>query len=209
MRESTAKTNGQEMVDISKLLQFLENLESDAASSVEYVKMQHQREQAAKEFQFKNELAVSEATNKANLEVAKWVVETGKDAIQALMVVAGGGVIALLGFLGASIAKGGIDPSLGLGITLALGAFGMGAAAAAVGFAVRALSQLAFAHEKDVGGHVLTAVCIGVCLAGYVCVGSGVFQASNAFEQHFKNAAAAPQTASRANIGSKAVSSQK
>jgi hypothetical protein len=190
------KSNGKETVDISELLEFLKALEADASTSVEYAKMQQQRELAAKDFQFKNDLAIADATNKANLEIAKWVVDTGRDAIQALMVVAGGGVIALLGFLGAMTSRGNADPALGLSITLALSTFGMAAATAAIGFGVRALSQLAFAHEKDTGGHVLTAVCIAVCLIGYVCVGAGVYQAGNAFERHFKSPPLTPPAAS-------------
>ena len=88
------KAKGQGVVEIDALQKYLENLRVDAGQSIELQKLDTQRS-----------LAHYDAETKHSLAMFNSVIESGREALNALVLVNGGAVVALLGFMGATISK--------------------------------------------------------------------------------------------------------
>ena len=171
------KSQGQEAVAIERLEDYLSVLEKDAASSLESRKLDYQ-----------GILASYDAKVKMDIELFKSVIEAGKEALNAVLIINGGAVIAFLGFLGSMLSKGGAE-ALGLKLTVPLCSFGFGVLSAALGFGIRYLAQLGFARRHSSAwikaGHGLNVVSIFMAVTSYVLFGYGVYNAYTAFVSHF------------------------
>ena len=170
---ASLRAKGHETLDIKALENYLELLGSDSGESMEMVKLK-----------FQGELAHYDATAKQNIEMFKSVIESGKEALNALVLINGGAVIALLGFMSAVISKG-LPQALGARLTIPLLYFGIGVLMGAVGFAVRYLSQASYSGQKMKLGTGLTIFAIGLAISGYTLFGCGVYGAYRAFSMQF------------------------
>ncbi|MDH0380634.1 hypothetical protein [Comamonas aquatica] len=166
---------GKNQVEIEELLRYIDRLKSHANVSTEHLKLEQQRS-----------LAYLDVKTKHSVEMFKSVIEAGREALNALVLINGGSVVALLGFMGATIAKG-FPSSLGAALTHPLLYFGLGVLMGAVGFGLRYLTQACYAYEKDVPGTVLNIGSILSAVVGYVLFGFGVHGAYRAFTEHFAN----------------------
>lgn len=137
-----------------------------------------------RQIKFQGELAHYNSVSLHSVEMFKSVIESGREALNSLVLVNGGGVIALLGFLGATVAKG-LPSPLGLALTLPLVLFGIGVLFGALGFGARYLSQACYAADwKRIGtGFLFTSVLLAV--GGYVAFGVALFKAYQAFNDNF------------------------
>jgi hypothetical protein len=167
------KAKGQDTVTIAALESYLDGLRSSASQSIEFQKLETQRS-----------LAQLDVQTKHSIEMFKAVVESGREALNALVIVNGGAVIALLGFMGAVISKG-LPQSLGLGLTLPILQFGIGVLMGAVGFMMRYFSQACYATDKKKCGDAFRWVAISVALIGYGLFGFGIYGAYCAFSIQF------------------------
>jgi hypothetical protein len=174
---AAARTEGRKTVQIEALEEYLAALEKESGTSIEEQKLELQRS-----------LAHYDAVNKSNLEMFRSVIESGKEALNASLLINGGAVIAVLSFLGTAVGKGASN-ALGLALTYPLLAFGSGVLLAALAFAARYFTQYAYDREAmrpGTGFHILT-VLLG--LSAYSSFGFGVFLAYRAFGAHFGGAA--------------------
>jgi len=169
----TVKGTGRRWVAIEALEAYLDGLEKGAAQSAESRRLEYQRL-----------LAHYDAQIKTWIEMFKSVIDAGKEALNALLLINGGAVVALLGFLGANIAKEG-SAALGMRLTSSLLLFGVGVLLGAVAFGVRYLSQAVYAVERNKIGSTLNVLTILIAIAGYIVFGFGVYGAYLAFGKHF------------------------
>jgi len=171
------KAQGLDTIPIDGLENYLSGLEKDATASLESRKLDYQ-----------GILAGYDAKVKFDIELFKSVIEAGKEALNAALIINGGAVIAFLGFLGSMLSKGGAE-ALGLKLTVPLCSFGFGVLAAALGFGIRYLAQFGFARRHSSAwikvGHGLNIVSIFMVVTSYVLFGYGVYNAYTAFVSHF------------------------
>jgi len=109
----------------------------------------------------------------------KSVLEAGKSALQSLLIINGGAVVALLGVLSNLVGKtNGSEFAVRLALPLLL--FGIGVLAGAIGFALRYLSQACYSEsdeEKDnyekLGDRFRYST-IAAALTGYALFGTAI-----------------------------------
>ena len=112
------------------------------------------------------------------------VLEAGREALKAILIINGGAVIALLGFMGALISKG-LPTSLGASLAGSIFQFGAGVLLTALGFGARYMSQAFFHGEKSRVGQTFTVISIAMALAAYAMFGLGIYGAYEALASHF------------------------
>jgi hypothetical protein len=165
---------GDDQVHVGALRKYLDALEQDAAASQE----QQNRVHAGM-------LAHYAANTQFSVEMLKAVLEAGKSALQALILINGGAVVALLGVMSNLAGKTG-GAELARFLALPMLQFGIGVLLAAVGFALRYLSQAFYAEISGPGsvshkwGDRLRIAAIGTALAGYVLFGFAVVNSYHA-----------------------------
>jgi hypothetical protein len=164
-----AKSSGGATVSIDGLDKLLDDIRANATPSMEHYKLKYQ-----------GALAEYDVKNKYRLEMLKATIDAGREALNAIVLINGGAVIALLGFLGAVISKQ-FPASLGLRLTTPLLQFGLGVLLGALGFGARYLSQACYAGAKDRAGQILTLLAIIVVLAAYGIFGMGIYGAYQSF----------------------------
>jgi len=167
------KAQGHENVSVNALETYLENLRTDAGSSIELRKLEDQRV-----------LAHYDAQTKHNIEMFRSVIESGREALNSLVLINGGAVIALLGFMGATISKG-LPQALGANLAMPVLQFGLGVLMGALGLAARYFSQAFFAVEKRRVGIAFQWLAIIFALVGYALFGCGIYGAFRAFSVQF------------------------
>jgi uncharacterized protein YdbL (DUF1318 family) len=167
------KSQGQSTVTIEALENYLVGLEKDASLSVEMRKLEYQRT-----------LAHYDAQAKSNLEMFKSVIDAGKEALNATLLINGGAVVAFLGFLGSMLSKGGSE-ALGLKLTIPLLSFGFGVLSGALGFGFRYCAQFSYARQWVKTGHIINAISVLCATFAYAAFGYGVYVAYSAFTSHF------------------------
>jgi hypothetical protein len=166
---SELKAEGTSAVSVAGLEEFINDLERRANSSLELLKLQSQFD-----------LANYEARVQHSVEMFRSVIEAGREALKAVVLINGGAVVALLGFLGAAIAKS-FPSSLGLSLAGALGYFGAGVLLGALGFGARYSAQASYSQSNNYVGiqfHVLSVV---FAVVAYLFFGIGVIRAYGAF----------------------------
>lgn len=168
------EAQGGQQVQVSALRAYLSALEKDASSSLEYRKQQHE-----------GMLAHYAAKNQHSIEMLKAVLEAGKSALQALLAINGGAVVALLGVLSNLAGKSG-GGSLAKYLALPLLQFGLGVLVAALGFALRYFSQACYSESSEnkdryhVWGDRFRYAAILSAIGGYVLFGFAVVNAYHA-----------------------------
>jgi hypothetical protein len=124
-------------------------------------------------------LAQYEAQHRSDLESFKATVESGREALNALVLINGGAVVALLGFIGAMAAK-----SNGVVVAGAMRApmlrFGTGVLLGALAFGARYLSQALDQHGWKRWALALNLFVISLTIAGYAVFAWGLLGASDA-----------------------------
>ncbi|QIK80890.1 hypothetical protein G7069_04305 [Lysobacter sp. HDW10] len=165
--------SGQTHVPVTGLRQYLSALELDAQYSFEERRRSHE-----------GTLAHYAAQNQFSLEMFKSVLETGKSAIDALLIINGGAVVAMLGVL-SNLAGKSTGDTLARHFALPLLQFGIGVLLAACCFAFRYFSQAAYADSEALSdkyrkrGDRLKCVAVVVGVAGYIAFGFGI---ANSYE---------------------------
>lgn len=168
------EAQGNQQIQVAALRNYLNALEKDASTSQEYRKQEHQ-----------GMLAHYAAKNQHSIEMLKAVLESGKSALQSLLVINGGAVVALLGVFSSLVGKDGGD-TLARYLSLPLLEFGLGVLVAALGFAFRYLSQACYSEssaEKDIyqeAGDWFRYAAIFSAITGYVLFGFAVVNAYHA-----------------------------
>ncbi len=170
---SELKAQGQTSVVIESLENYLANLEKDATLSIEHKKLEHLRN-----------LAYYDAQTKSNLELFKSVIDSGKEALNAILLVNGGAVVVLMGFLGSMLSKGGSE-ALGLKLTIPLLSFGFGVLFSAISSGVRYCTQFSYARQWAKSGHCFNIISVLFAIFAYIAFGYGVYVTYEAFTKHF------------------------
>ena len=129
------ESRGLQQVQVSSLRAYLDVLVRDAGSSQEIRKQKHE-----------GMLAHYAAKNQHSIEMIKAVLETGKSALHALLIINGGAAIALLGVMSNLAGRPGGD-LLARYLSLPMLQFGIGVLVGAFGFAFRYLSQACYAES--------------------------------------------------------------
>ncbi|MCP8687125.1 hypothetical protein [Marinobacterium sedimentorum] len=170
---------GVDQVQVSALRNYLNALERDAGASQEYRRQEHE-----------GMLAHYSAQSQHSIEMLKAVLEAGKSALHALLIINGGAVIALLGVLGGLAGKdSGAKFASMLALPLLL--FGVGVLAGAVGFSFRYFSQACYSEsEKDDDkyqkrGHAFRYATIASVVVGFGVFGYAMYGAYNAVTYGF------------------------
>jgi len=168
------ESQGATRIEIATLREYLDQMSQFADVSQQYQDREHA-----------NILAQSAARNQFSVEMLKAVLEAGKSALQALLVINGGAAVALLGVMSNLAGKGGVSRLATL-LALPMLEFGLGVLLGAVGFAFRYLSQACYAEMADQKSSVtkwgdrLRYAAVATALAGYVLFGVAVVNAYNA-----------------------------
>jgi hypothetical protein len=111
------------------------------------------------------------------------VLEASREALKAIMLITGGAVVVLLGFLGAILSKN-ISPSLGQSLALSMFQFSVGVLMAALGFGARYLSHTSYAGAKQWLGVAFAIVSIMFALTAYGLFGFGIYGSCLALLEH-------------------------
>lgn len=173
------EAQGGTRIQISTFKTYLAALEKHAETSQQHRKREHE-----------GILARYQAKNQQSIEMLKAVLETGKSALHAVLIINGGAVIALLGVLSNLVGKTGGDV-LAKHLALPLLEFGVGVLCGALGFAFRYFSQDCYAiseKEKDkfeVWGNRLKYVAIFWGTSGFVLFGLAIINAYCAVSRSF------------------------
>lgn len=160
------KKDGKTDVAIDNLEKYLDVLSAQATQSIEYRKLLHE-----------SNLAHYTATAAVNLENFRAVIDAGKEAINAAIIINGGAVIALMAFMGNIATKYGkeVIPH----VATPLLAFGIGAFCGGIAFGTRYICQFFYAGAPNnkliVTGHVFNAVSWLVTTAAFAAFVTGVF----------------------------------
>lgn len=168
------EVEGGQQVQVSSLRLYLDALERDASASKDYRRREHE-----------GMLAHYAAKNQNSIEMLKAVLEAGKSALQSLLVINGGAVVALLGVFSGLAGKEGVS-TFALYLSLPLLLFGLGVLGAALGFAFRYFSQACYSESNgeegryQKAGDLLRYAAIGSALSGYVLFGFGVVNSYHA-----------------------------
>jgi hypothetical protein len=162
------EAQGAKQLQVSALRAYLSALERDAGASQEHRNRQHA-----------GMLAHYATKNQYSLEMLKAVLEAGKSALHALLIINGGAVVALLGVM-SNLAGKGQGALLATYLALPLLEFGIGVLAGAIGFALRYFSQACYAESDKQSdkfsqwGDLLRYAAILTAFSGYVLFGFGV-----------------------------------
>jgi hypothetical protein len=170
---------GQQQVEVAALRSYLDALERDAHSSQEFRNREHA-----------GMLAHYSAKTQHSLEMVKAVIETGKSALDALLIVNGGAAVALLGVMSNLAGREG-GASLARYLSLPLLQFGVGVLLGVIGFGLRYLSQAAYSESTESkdgfhrAGDALRVAAVLGAIAGYILFGFGVVNAYFAVQWSF------------------------
>lgn len=167
------KERGQEQVKILALEQYLTDLEHVATESAEWRNHQHQ-----------SSLAQYDAQATSDLEMFKSVLESGREALKAVLLINGGAAVALLGALSYVVSRDG-SQELGLGISVSLADFGGGVLLAALSSGARYVTQFVYKDGHNRTGHVFNGLSILLATTAYVAFGFGMFHAYDTFNSFF------------------------
>ena len=168
------EAQGSQQVQVPALRAYLDALEKDADASQEYRNREHA-----------GMLAHFSARTQHSIEMLKAVLEAGKSALHALLIINGGAVIALLGVMSNLVGK--TDGAvLARYLSLPLLQFGIGVLLGAIGFAFRYLSQACYADSQNPddklhhAGDWFRYAAILSAVSGYVLFGFAVTNAYHA-----------------------------
>lgn len=170
---------GSKYLSTDSLRQYLDTLEKDASAS-----------QKDRDRQHAGMLAYSAAKNTLNIEVMKSVLEAGKSALHALLIINGGAVVALLGVFSNILGKKDSE-LLAQSLALPLLFFGAGVLSGALGFAFRYFSQNAYAKSfqtssrSERGGDFFRFLAVFSALGGYLAFGYALFSSYKAVLHSF------------------------
>ena len=162
------ESQGHQQLQVAAIRTFLDALERDASASQEYRNREHA-----------GMLAHYAARSQHSIEMLKAVLEAGKSALHALLIINGGAVVALLGIMSNLVGKSD-GAILARYLSLPLLQFGLGVLAGALGFAFRYFSQSCYSGSEDpndklhLAGNWLRYGAIASALAGYVLFGFAV-----------------------------------
>ncbi|MCD6673765.1 MAG: hypothetical protein LT106_13025 [Burkholderiaceae bacterium] len=162
---------GAQQIQVSALRAYLDALEKDAGASREYRNREHA-----------GMLAQYAAKNSYSIEMLKAVLEAGKSALHALLIINGGAVVALLGVM-SNLAGKASGAALAKYLALPLLQFGIGVLVGAVGFAFRYFSQACYSESENLQdkyhlwGDRFRYAAIASAFAGYVLFGFAVVNA--------------------------------
>lgn len=164
---------GRHVLPIARIEEYLDRLAAAPAQSPEARALEHERN-----------LAHFEATAQSSIEMFKSVIDAGKEALKAAMLINGGAVVALLGFMGAVISKG-LSNKLGLALTTPLIAFGAGVLAAGLAFGFRYISQAIYSSRHLTVGHVVNGISTLLAVISFALFAFGLYGAYQAFSHEF------------------------
>lgn len=172
---NTMAAEGTGTVDIAALLRYLTDIRQSIPASTELMRLDSQLK-----------VEHYKAVELHSVEMFRSVIEAGGEALRSLVLISGGGVVALMGFIGAVLSRtGAASPSLGLTLSDSLRLFGFAVLMGALGFGGRYLSQVAYTEKKYKLGVSITCLVVALALAGYVLFGCGVWLAHSAFTAYF------------------------
>jgi hypothetical protein len=152
----------------------------EAINSSEDNRLKYQGQLAQYNAEAAASLAKYSAETAASRELFKSVIDAGKEALNAIQLINGGAVVALLSFLANSLARGGSE-KITAAILPALLYFGFGTLCGAVGFGIRYFTQFLFATQWLKTGHFFNILSWLVAIAGYVLFGVGLYVSYGAF----------------------------
>lgn len=168
------EASGGQQLPVVAIREYLAVLEHDAGKTQEYRNREHA-----------GLLAQYSAKSQLGVEMLKAVIEAGKSALQYLIVINGGAVIALLGVLSNLAGKNAAAP-LARYLALPMLQFGIGVMAGAVGFAFRYLSQACFAESAVIEdkyfrwGERLRYAAIACAILGFCAFGTALVNSYHA-----------------------------
>nr|BDD47823.1 hypothetical protein 10 [Gammaproteobacteria bacterium] len=182
---------GHSAVQVAGLRAYLDVVERDAENSKEHINREHE-----------GMLARYSAQVQQALEMFKAILETGKTALNSIVLINGGAVVALLGVMSA-VAASDSGKKLAANLAAALLLFGFGVLCGAVGFASRYFSQVFYAESyrerisgtdeaaakrtssREWYGHRFRDLAIVIGISGYILFGVAVVSSYQAVVQTF------------------------
>lgn len=183
LQQDNVQKNGQ--VPVNGLLAYLSELEKGVSPSQQARRIQWEEALANAAAKNQSTLAEYNARNAHSIEMLKSVIDAGKDALNALLVINGGAVVAILGFLSSAFSKDKFSPQLGLNLTHPLAYFGLGVLAGAAAYGVRYFAQAFFAEKWGKCGVAMSGLAVVIGFSGYVAFGLGLSGAYHSFQQLF------------------------
>jgi hypothetical protein len=174
------EVQGSQQVQVTALRAYLDAIEKDADATQDYRNREHA-----------GMLARYAAGSQHAIEMLKAVLEAGKSALHALLLINGGAVVALLGVMSNLVGKN-EGASLARYLALPLLQFGIGVLLGAVGFAFRYLSQACYSDSENPedklhrSGDWLRYAAIVTAIGGYTLFGFAVANSYSAVVWSFK-----------------------
>ena len=176
------ETEGKSTIETIGLRRYLDLIESEKSVSQEQCKIDHA-----------NFLAEYAADTQWGTELFKAVLESGKSALHAILIINGGAVIALMGVMSSLIGNTG-GKILASNLALPLLYFGIGVFSGGVGFAFRYLSQACYTEDfktndtkkYELGGDMFRWLAVLAALSGFTLFLVGIVNSYSAFDSAFK-----------------------
>ena len=165
---------GVDQLQVSALRNYLNALERDAGTSQESRRQKHE-----------GTLAHYAAQSQHSIAMLNAVLEAGKSALHALLIINGGAVIALLGVL-SNLAGKDSGATFASMLALPLLLFGVGVLSGAIGFSFRYFSQACYSESEDENdkyhkrGHVFRYLAIASVFVGFSAFGYAMYGAYQA-----------------------------
>ncbi len=165
------KNNGITEVKTINLIHYIEEMTSE-----------EQRSEIDEEIVHRNALAKFEFDAQHAIEMFRAVIDAGKEALRAAMIINGGAVIALLSLLGN---LGIIEiKTLGGEITLSILYFSFGVLLVAIAYGARYCAQYSYSREWIKPGHFFNIISIFSTLTSYILFAWGSYLTYLTFNNH-------------------------
>jgi hypothetical protein len=159
--------SGQESVDISTLINFVDSIEAHRPLDPELRKLQHE-----------SNLAKYKADADGKLEMFRSVMESAKSALSTSILVNGGASVALLALIGNLAGKSpAISPLVQPGLASAMAAFALGVLLGALATGGTYCSQYLYQRQWWSVGAVFHTLTASLVVASYVAFAAGIYYA--------------------------------
>lgn len=179
------KDQGQEVISVSALKRYLEELERIVDTQKEISTTQLESQLATFRAEHERNLAHYEAQQKHSIEMLRSVFMFGNTALKSSILINGGAAVALLAFIG-KIWTDKLEAAAISAVTMAIAFFSFGVLSAAVGTAFSYLTQYAYSQRLTKTGIVFHIATFLLVVGSYIFFGVATYKAYITFVVHLK-----------------------
>ncbi len=168
--KNSRKKSDNPFISIDALVDYLVTLKKHTSEKSVYDHLEHEKE-----------LVTLQNNSQADIEMFRSVIDSGKDALRAIIIVNGGAIVSLLALL-ANLEEQ-LLIKLSKGLTSALALFSLGVFLATVIYGLRYLSQHFFSQDQLNAGYFFQGTSVYLGVMTYVTFAWGLYLTFEAFQK--------------------------